>query len=269
MTKRSTYIAGDIMTRGSQLQRAEERAKLEAAGIAVYNPQDNKSINDKQNAVQEGLAERIVREDMERLFSATDIVIEPQPHAQGTLVELGIIYGAKVLAENVIEYINDAEFSDDLTLATIKRILREITDIKIYPHNSDIRRTDMPEVGDRRSFSINQFVYGVVLALTDGHGFYDFDEAVTEIKKNAEPPMPRNYNELYPKLAENETDELNELTAEFERIMSKVACHEKLTPSEDVWLQTRPHYISTGNVGLDIVDGELIELPADGVEAIY
>ena len=28
MTKQLTYIAGDIMTRGSQLQRAEERDKL-------------------------------------------------------------------------------------------------------------------------------------------------------------------------------------------------------------------------------------------------
>lgn len=188
-TKRSTYIAGDIMTRGSQLQRAEERQKLEAAGISVYNPQDNKSINDKQNAVQEGLAERIVREDMERLFSATDIVIEPQPYAQGTLVELGIIYGMKALAAEITELIAllDAEFSG-LTnaekLNAIEHRLSAILAQKVYPHNSDIRRTYTPEAGDRRSFSVNQFVYGVVLALTDGKGFYDFDEAVELIKED-------------------------------------------------------------------------------------
>lgn len=186
MTKRSTYIAGDIMTRGSQLQRAEERQKLEAAGISVYNPQDNKSINDKSKLP---LAERIVREDMERLFSATDIVIEPQPHAQGTLVELGIIYGMKAMAAEIAELIAllDAEFSG-LTnaekLNAIEHRLSAILAQKVYPHNSDIRRTDTPEVGDRRSFSVNQFVYGVVLALTDGKGFYDFDEAVELIKED-------------------------------------------------------------------------------------
>ena len=189
MTKRSTYIAGDIMTRGSQLQRAEERQKLEAAGISVYNPQDNKSINDKQNAEPEGLAERIVREDMERLFSATDIVIEPQPHAQGTLVELGIIYGMKAMADAIMDefHRNQVDLSDlDYKQAwkSAATIIQSVYDQKVYPHNSDIRRTDTPEVGDRRSFSVNQFVYGVVLALTDGKGFYDFDEAVELIKKD-------------------------------------------------------------------------------------
>lgn len=183
MTKRSTYIAGDIMTRGSQLQRAEERTKLEAAGISVYNPQDNKSINDKQNAIQEGLAERIVREDMERLFSATDIVIEPQPYAQGTLVELGIIYGMKALAAEIVKIARSGQreqgaFYDMYELA--ERLLAQ----KVYPHNSDRRRTNIPEVGDRRSFSVNQFVLGVIIALTDGKGFYDFDEAVELIKKD-------------------------------------------------------------------------------------
>lgn len=190
---RLTYIAGDIMTRGSQLQRAEERAKLEAAGIAVYNPQDNDGINDKSKLP---LAERIVREDMERLFSATDIVIEPQPHAQGTLVELGIIYGMKAMAQKIADiykhqteyiekngfdgYIASDEFISDNAAHLVEGVLAQ----KVYPHNSDIRRTDSPETGDRRSFSVNQFVYGVVLALTDGKGFYDFDEAVEQTKKD-------------------------------------------------------------------------------------
>ena len=194
MTNRTTYIAGDIMTRGSQLQRVEERAKLEAAGISVYNPQDNKSINDKQNTVQEGLAERIVREDMERLFSATDIVIEPQPHAQGTLVELGIIYGMKALAAEIEKCYGEAHDmlmcgadvaeTDGYISDKVVDIALKVLHQKVYPHNSDIRRTDTPETGDRRSFSINQFVYGVVMALTDGKGFYDFDEAVALIKED-------------------------------------------------------------------------------------
>lgn len=189
MTKRLTYIAGDIMTRGSQLQRAEERAKLEAAGITVYNPQDNDDINDKSKLP---LAERIVAEDIKRLFAATDIVIEPQPHAQGTLVELGIIYGMKALASTMklqrdlfwenedLDFNETLDAIDEIDSMIIDGVLAQ----KVYPHNSDIRRTDSPETGDRRSFSVNQFVYGVVLALTDGKGFYDFDEAVEQIKKD-------------------------------------------------------------------------------------
>lgn len=185
-TKRTTYIAGDIMTRGSQLQRAEERAKLEAAGISVYNPQDNDDINDKSKLP---LAERIVSEDIKRLFAATDIVIEPQPHAQGTLVELGIIYGMKALVGEIFRRVNEFERDHEgMTDADFYEIVRDIAlkveAQKVYPHNSDIRRTDSPEIGDRRSFSVNQFVYGVVLALTDGKGFYDFGEAVELIKKD-------------------------------------------------------------------------------------
>lgn len=195
MTKQLTYIAGDIMTRGSQLQRAEERDKLLAAGINVYTPQDNKKINDKQNAVQEGLAERIVREDMERIFAATEILIEPQPHAQGTLIELGIIYGMKELAKEIMKINNEAaeivhldesyEYSDIARLShyRINELVQRILNQQIYAHNSDMRRTNHAEQGDRRSFSVNQFLYGIILALTNGKGFYDLDEAIEEIKK--------------------------------------------------------------------------------------
>lgn len=195
MTKQLTYIAGDIMTRGSQLQRAEERDKLLAAGINVYTPQDNKKINDKQNAIQEGLAERIVREDMERIFAATEILIEPQPHAQGTLIELGIIYGMKALAKEIMKIEDDAVkllLDNNINVSDTTRLIandtvhlaKKVLNQQIYAHNSDIRRTEIPEQGDRRSFSVNQFLYGVVLALTNGKGFYDLDEAIEEIKKN-------------------------------------------------------------------------------------
>lgn len=191
MTEQLTYIAGDIMTRGSQLQRAEERDKLLAAGINVYTPQDNKKINDKQNAVQEGLAERIEREDVERIFAATEILIEPQAHAQGTLVELGIIHGMKALAAELKRQRDNVWADESLDYDIVQSVVDDVSDAiigdilakKVYPHNSDIRRTEIPEQGDRRSFSVNQFVYGVVLALTDGKGFYDLEEAIEEIKK--------------------------------------------------------------------------------------
>ena len=43
-------------------------------------------------------------------------------------------------------------------------------------------RTDIPEKGDRRSFGVNQYVYGVCLDLTDGKGFYEWDEIMEELR---------------------------------------------------------------------------------------
>lgn len=183
MTKQLTYIAGDIMDRGAQLKRAEERDLLTQAGINVYTPQDNASINDKQNAVAEGLAERIVREDVERLMLADSVVIEPRAHAQGTLIELGQLHGMKMLAREL--YRIDCTSLDDREFAVgVSNLMRSVLDKKVYPHDSDIRRHNTPEIGDRRSYAPNQYLYGVVLDLTDGHGYYEFEDAVKAIKDN-------------------------------------------------------------------------------------
>lgn len=169
------YVAGDIMSRGSQLKREEEKNLLIENGFDVYIPHENKSINDKKNALQEGLAERIVREDLERIDACDIITIEPQTYAQGTLVELGIIYGMKHVAKQINDILENPEVD---TLDGIEELANRITSKKVYPHLSDIRRTDIPESGDRRSYSVNQFVYGVALALSEGKGLYEFDEVL-------------------------------------------------------------------------------------------
>lgn len=187
MNEKLTYIAGDIMDRGAQLKRAEERDILTQAGINVYTPQDNAEINDKQNAVAEGLAERIVREDVVRLMLADNVVIETRAHAQGTLIELGQLHGMKLLArelERIFTEANDERFDDEFIAVEVGKLMRSVLDKKVYPHDSDIRRHDNAEVGDRRSYAPNQYLYGVVLDLTDGHGYYDFEDAVKAIKES-------------------------------------------------------------------------------------
>ena len=58
---------------------------------------------------------------------------------------------------------------------------------KVYAHNTDIRRAnDKPQAGDRREYGPNQYVYGTVLDLTDGKGFYDWDEIIEEVKEMCE-----------------------------------------------------------------------------------
>lgn len=56
MTK-TIYIAGDMLSHGQQLRRAYEKSAFKNLGYEVYNPQDDKSINDKSSADQQGLAE--------------------------------------------------------------------------------------------------------------------------------------------------------------------------------------------------------------------
>jgi nucleoside 2-deoxyribosyltransferase len=172
MQKKMVYIAGDMLNRGAQLQRAEERDAIKALGFDLYCPQDNKEINDKQNAVQEGLAERIVRHDTDAIMRSDIIVFEPLLHAVGTNIELGQVKGVKDDAKAILNIIAKSKGGDAV------EILKEVTehclkmlDKKVYVHYSDIRRHDIPEVGDRRSFGPHQYMYGVTLDLTDGVGF--------------------------------------------------------------------------------------------------
>ena len=68
-------------------------------------------------------------------------------------------------------------------LAIELHLLIKKLDKKVYPHLEDIRRTNIPECGDRRSWSVNQYVYGVCLDLTDGKGFYEWEEILEELEK--------------------------------------------------------------------------------------
>lgn len=191
MGKKKVYIAGDIMTKGSQLQRAAEREDIKKIGLDFYNPMDNKEINDKANLdSNDGLAEKIVKQDSDAIYSSDIIVIEPQPFALGTITELGQIKGRRDLAKEIFELIIKNTSKDRPTVETIYEIINIVTKIlaqKIYPHYQDIRRfKGCVEKEDRRSLGINQYVYGVVLDLTDGKGFYEWDEILEELAKEVD-----------------------------------------------------------------------------------
>lgn len=184
MTK--VYLAGDMLPKGSQLLRALERDQIKEIGLDLYVPQDNKEINDKANAVQEGLAERIVRHDTDAIKESDVVVIEPQPFALGTLTELGQIHGMKMLAKMILDLaVNESgEMSTPEVLNHIIQLAEKVDNQKVFPHFQDIRRVKgATETEDRRSWSINQYVYGVCLDLTDGKGLYEWEEVLEELKK--------------------------------------------------------------------------------------
>lgn len=178
------YLAGPCLHRGDQMQRAAEKEELSSLGHSLYNPQDNKAINDKANAVQEGLAERIVSQDTSAIGWSDTVVIEPLSHALGTTVELGQILGMRDVAEEIINYIDNCYAEDKNNLSEIRDMCMRHVNRKVYTHCSDVRRhNDSPQTGDRREFATNQYVYGACLKLTGGRGFYEWDEIIEELKK--------------------------------------------------------------------------------------
>src|SRR5699024_5341888 len=172
------YLAGDMLSEGARMRRAWEADRLRSAGAKLYVPHEDKSINDKANAVQEGLAERIVANDTQGIIDSDVIVIDAHENGKGTLVELGQIKGMRDMAKMVIEALKiedseDYDMARDAVLQKVADIAVSVVDKKVYAHNTDIRRAnDKPQAGDRREYAPNQYVYGTVLELTDNHGFY-------------------------------------------------------------------------------------------------
>lgn len=152
---RLIYLAGDMLSHGQQLRRAYEKSAFKRLGYEVYNPQDDESINDKSNADQQGLAERIVANDTRGIEQADIIVLDYLPHAQGTIAELGYI----------------------------QKLKRIKTELEVYVHCTDVRQGTghIPTEQDRAEFSINQYVYGVILEVTEGRGVRDFEEIRQEL----------------------------------------------------------------------------------------
>lgn len=151
------YLAGDMLSLGQQKQRAEEKEKLEAIGYSVYSPQDDKSINDKKNANQDGLAERIVQNDFNGINQSDMAVVDYLPHAQGTIAEIGMLYYHKLLNPTYT----------------------------VYVHCTDIRQGTghLPQDPNRVEFSVNQFVNGLILFVTDGIGIQSFNEICNELEE--------------------------------------------------------------------------------------
>ena len=193
MSKPLGYLGGDIMTRGSNLARQEEYDKFQDAGIPgeVYSPVQNKSINDKSNMTEEEnnhLAEKIVAADVDRLWNSDYTVLCPEQSAIGTMCEMGILYGWKYMAEKILDIYYECLENDEMTYEdVINHVVKElerIADKKNYAHYFDIRTNHLNEKDWRRSFSINQFLYGIILAATaDGKLHNSFDEIIPLLQK--------------------------------------------------------------------------------------
>lgn len=173
------------MTHGSNLARQEEYDKFVAAfpNADFYSPVQNKSINDKASMTEEEnnhLAEKIVDADVERLWNSDYTVMCPEQHALGTLCEVGILYGWKYMAQKLLPLFGTIDENNGEVYDELKRIAEQ----KNYFHYSDIRTNHLNEKDWRRSFSINQLLYGIILAAAkDGKLHDNFDEVLELMKK--------------------------------------------------------------------------------------
>ena len=185
-----TYLAGHMLDAGAVMRREWEAEQLRKAGANLHVPHEDKSINDKANAVQEGLAERIVENDTKGIIDSDVIVIDAHENGKGTLVELGQIKGMKDMAMIIQDLITKYEDEDQSIYDLVNEISNTCLDVeekKVYAHNTDIRRANtQPQAGDRREYAPNQYVYGTVLDVTNGVGFYDWDEIIEEVKEMCE-----------------------------------------------------------------------------------
>lgn len=187
------YLAGGIMTHGENLARQEEYDKFKAARIPgeVYSPVMNKSINDKSNMTEEEnnhLAEKICEADIERLWNSDYTVLCPEQSAIGTMCEMGVLYGWKYMAEKLLDLgaklMHEKELPTEDVLDALINEIKRLAEKKNYAHYFDIRTNHLNEKDWRRSFSINQMLYGMILYATeDGTLHNSFDEIIPILQK--------------------------------------------------------------------------------------
>lgn len=66
------------------------------------------------------------------------------------------------------------------------------------------------------------------------------------------------YSRILRSLSQEEQTELFEIKRKYNWILHKLKTGAPLRRIENDWLQTRPHYIASEKIGVDIVEGELI-----------
>lgn len=182
------YMGGHILNDAMVDYRDKQHKQVEGiVGVSPYSPHKDKSINDKANAEQTQLAERILNNDFKAMQESDIFVFDILNEGLGTIAELGILLGMKHQAQKVINELKEIE-NKNLYLTEEEYDLRDnqqkILDKPVLIYCSDIRQGHGKgyEDPDRAEFSTNQFVYGMVLSLTNGEGFISWEEALKRLE---------------------------------------------------------------------------------------
>lgn len=194
------YMGGHILNDAMVDYRDKQHKQVEGiVGVTPYSPHKDKSINDKANAEQTGLAERILNNDFKAMQESDIFVFDILNEGLGTIAELGILLGIKHQAQETINKLDETadivrfdfdgyETDEYDTLQDEIAELEKIVNKPVLIYCSDIRQGHGKGYSDpdRAEFSTNQFVYGMVLELTNGEGFISWEEVLKRLEKLGE-----------------------------------------------------------------------------------
>lgn len=183
------YNGGHLLNVSFVEYRDKQHGQLAAIeGIEPYSPHKDKSINDKSNADQSGLAERILANDFKAMQESDVFIFDVLNEGLGTIAEMGIVLGMKHQAQKVVDYIEQVEdevgYLNEDEVELLEQQLA-IINKPVLCYCSDIRQGNghIPNYPDRFEFSTNQFVYGVCLELTNGEGFISWDKVLERLEE--------------------------------------------------------------------------------------
>lgn len=182
----NVYLAGGMLNRGEVMLREYEAQLLREEGLAdnLYNPIENKEINDKQNAIQEGLAERIFRHDTNAIMGCNVFVAEAMEKNLGTCMEIAQVYTMNYFNDLIREIIEDEYISADSRIEQLRNVIdNEIPYKHIYTHYNDIRLNGIPETDFRRSVGFHQYLLGCILKATNEYPVATMEEVIDKIKQ--------------------------------------------------------------------------------------
>lgn len=184
------YMGGHLLNQAMVEYRDKQHKQVEGiVGVTPYSPHKDKSINDKANAEQTGLAERILNNDFKAMQESDIFVFDILNEGLGTIAELGILLGMKHQAQKIIDKYEDIDFRD-LDSLTQYDILEaySVVNKPVLIYCSDIRQGHGKVYSDpdRAEFSTNQFVFGMILSLTNGEGFISWEEVLNRLEKLGE-----------------------------------------------------------------------------------
>lgn len=165
--KKLVYVGGDLMRVPEQWLRDKEKEDIKRLGFDVYSPQDDKEINDKTNQTEDDnnhLAEKIFDKDTTGMINADILVFDVANTSVGTTAEIG----QWAMVHRLLQYTADP-------------FIEKLASKPIFFHSSDIRDTDIPESGYRRSHSYNQYLYACTLECNN-KGIQNWEEILKEMR---------------------------------------------------------------------------------------
>ena len=102
------YMGGHILNDAMVDYRDKQHKQVEGiVGVTPYSPHKDKSINDKANAEQTKLAERILNNDFKAMQESDIFVFDILNEGLGTIAELGILLGIKHQAQETINKLDE------------------------------------------------------------------------------------------------------------------------------------------------------------------